>query len=897
MRKLLFTMLFFMTVGVRNSYGQYASVNIDYATIAAMLSSYEVSNAIESSNTDDWDEMLKHYTKAEVATAGIYLSKWLDRKALENAGRFSDAQRNYYYKHIYNLVSARIMPKVLDVAKLCIKRPSQALYWGPYLMKITEDTRNLCMQFQVVVCNSKLTFQDITFFCISDKFKELFDLAKFGNVDWKAVMDKIGDFGRDISIDDIKADIENLAQLGSGIANAGGSLVVDAWGNVSQGTSSLMTGKISEIKNAYSQFKSLYSTFASADAVKTAVMSRLISTDSTGVASLLSSDSYNINAYISDYIDDAKGRYYKQRWYICTEEKGTENVLHYEPTEPSALYETHYEQSQRGIDYPLNLPSPWQYVPKSHSLSGEDLSNIYQASMSAAGMTSGNYESDGKNTYKYTYNLVNRTYVVYYLPGNALAGTKYQNYDIYACNIDVTRTWNTSEVVYEETFDSYDNDITAFKAKMNAKLDEYNDSQDEYTVNADGTSTKNVTKKYVLKSDAKQYYSESDERKMSGCSSVSYLANCDGMSKLGEGTISWKENSSHNHEDIRDDSKEYAMRTSLSPSEPTAEVDAKIAEVKQQKSELESSISSLKTRRSSLSKQINSSTDPDEKKTLQKEYKSVDSQISQLQSELETVNSNLDGLNNARTEIVNDYASESDNIQRIPSVMHQVASAYGVTWNDDGTWTNNVYSCVGHSSVIDKDIEFTVTMSTSRGESHFLGIRYHRAILVADWEVHADYSTSNIIETMDLDSGLSDTEKNEKVNARLHELQSDYPDCTIEIQYAYSSAESHEEEDAPHLLWVSDRLALARNIEYRLTKIYMSLVLVEKWMSQGDGMLSYLKHTLFGTMTSEAKTELGRTVIRRWRNAADFAVSGRTKEELLEYNRKEEEERRKEASE
>ena len=53
---------------------------------------------------------------------------------------------------------------------MCIRdrlhSPQTAIYWGSYLMKVCDDTKSLCMQFESVVTNSTLTFSDIgTYIC------------------------------------------------------------------------------------------------------------------------------------------------------------------------------------------------------------------------------------------------------------------------------------------------------------------------------------------------------------------------------------------------------------------------------------------------------------------------------------------------------------------------------------------------------------------------------------------------------------------------------------------------------------------------------------------------------------------------------------------------------------
>ena len=85
----------------------YYSVNIDYKTAAAMLAAYNAEGAVELMGDESVRTMLKHYKNAEIATAGIFLTKYMDYKHLRDAGRFSDAQENAYYKRIYRIVSQK----------------------------------------------------------------------------------------------------------------------------------------------------------------------------------------------------------------------------------------------------------------------------------------------------------------------------------------------------------------------------------------------------------------------------------------------------------------------------------------------------------------------------------------------------------------------------------------------------------------------------------------------------------------------------------------------------------------------------------------------------------------------------------------------------------------------
>ena len=68
------------------------------------------------------------------------------------------------------MVARKIIPKIWVVAKMMLQSPQTALYWGSYLMKVCDDTKSLCMQFESIVTNSTLTFSDVAFLEIKEEF-------------------------------------------------------------------------------------------------------------------------------------------------------------------------------------------------------------------------------------------------------------------------------------------------------------------------------------------------------------------------------------------------------------------------------------------------------------------------------------------------------------------------------------------------------------------------------------------------------------------------------------------------------------------------------------------------------------------------------------------------------
>ena len=163
---------------------QYVRVNYDKKTIAAMVGAYGAETVAEVYYNEQVKNILDKYSAAEVAAAGIFLSKYMDRKGMTELGILASSTENYYYRRIYNLVSAQIMPKIWTVAGMMLRSPQTALYWGSYLMKICGETKSLCMQFESVVTNSELSFKDIAFLELDPRIAALFKLSESGDIDW-----------------------------------------------------------------------------------------------------------------------------------------------------------------------------------------------------------------------------------------------------------------------------------------------------------------------------------------------------------------------------------------------------------------------------------------------------------------------------------------------------------------------------------------------------------------------------------------------------------------------------------------------------------------------------------------------------------------------------------------
>ena len=823
--------------------GGWYSVNIDLKTTAAMTAAYAAEAATEMMNDEDVQKILDHYTNAEVATAGIFASKWLDRKALQNAGLFSDAEENFYYKRIYMMVSAQIMPKILDVAALLIKYPDKAIYWGPYLFRVCEQTKQLCMTFETVVANGKVSFQDVAFLAINDNLKGLFDLTKLGEVDWAAVWDHLADFGDGLTKEDLEEDLEGLMTAGGAIASAGGAVLDSVWTNASR-VGGVFHSKPGEILQLYHDFKDMYETFSDPSNIKDLLMEQILSTDSTGVANLFTLDGYNITSYVSDYLQEMQGRFYTQRWYIYWRDSGSEQVCSYAPPTDSESIMYGGEWYRVGTS-----DEHYQYTTA-------DYENSLRNSESYAGWSRARCQELNSNGDKYQYQFYNYLTSSRIYKKNSGRTTAFS----YAHYIDVYKTWNVYEEVYEEVFDSqYDNE-NAMQAKFNAKLAELNDNEEGRV--------------YRIGKDSKIYYQAADEVRMRGCSTVSFTVECHDQASLGEGNFSWKENGDQRHA-LDENSKRYAMESTLSGGADTSELDEGISTWGGEVTRLQEQIRALQQQNDELLAQI-SQASIEEAAALRAQYNANRNEISRLEAEKSRAQAELNKYLNARQEMIDDYADERDGTYRIPAVMHEIETAYHIIWTDAGSWQGWTFVRHGNVPNISGEVEFRADLSKERGESHFLGIRYHRAILAVHWTLSANYSSSQIADIMQLDPELSDEEKAAKVNDRMRELREEFPNCSVEANYAYSSpAETEGDEDAIHLLWTCDRLAIARDVDYRLSKIYAQLVLIEKFMRSRETLLDYLKRDLgVAVLGGSDRIRIGGRSFRHWRNVASAVARG-----------------------
>ena len=830
-----------LTLVVGRVHAQYYSVNYDKQIVAAMAAAFGAGAMAESYYNEQVGEILKHYNAAEVATAGIFAAKFLERKAFTDLGIWSSSTENYYYRRIHNMVANKIMPKIWTVAGMMLKSPQTALYWGSYLMKICADTKSLCMQFESVVTNSSLTFADIQFLEINQEIAAILKLSEIGNVDWQQLLDDIASVPGNFTVENLTADIETLYNMGASLATAG---INGASGALLQQSAfnDLFNGKVSKIIDIYDNYHDLY------EQAENGIGSTLLSLvgGEDNVAALFDLSNYNITSWMTDYLSETQGNYYTQRWYIARRDQGSVSLCdYYPPTDDNSILngDHWYRINTSDPNFYPNSTQREQILANSENHAGWSRSRVQQL----------NAQSDG---FTYTMNYWMSSYII-------SRGGK-QTKKAYAYEIHVTKSWNNVEEVYEDVFDSYSMDLNTFKRQLQARLSEYNDNEEGYV--------------YYIGSDARRYYQATDAAKLKGVESVTISVTCSDGATLGQGSTQYKCRKCGGSPNAH--TKDCSMQTSVTENElDFSELDELIREADNQVAMLQSQIKALEDENKELLKKI-SEASVEDAAVYRQQYNANLTRIGELKAELAEWQKKQKEYADAKQEAANDNDVPTDDYYRIPAIMQDCKTAYSLSWQDGGSW--NGYTFVRKATMpnIDGEITFKATISIARKPKYFLGIKIHRAIVQISWELTSQYTDTYVADVLTFDPDLPEEEKERIVNERIAEIAREHPSCKITTEYARTTPmEDTSTGEVYHLLWSSDRLEIAREVDSRITQIYADLVSLEKMMHYKRSIIDVLKDVLPDLNMDEGRRlTLVEECHDRWVENARSLRSGRKEE-------------------
>ena len=855
----------------------FASGNLDFATVAAMESAYDVENSIEQEAVNNLNEILSHYSSAGIATAGIYLSKYQDRRSLTNVGLFSDTEE-FYYQRIRNLVMNGINPMLLDVAIKLIKNPQGCLEWGPYLFRVTTNVENLCKEFELVVTNGKLSFKDVPFLVINTALRKYFDLSKFDGVNWRKAINDAITVSKNINIKKILSEFKNI---GAAIATAGENIGESNYAEISE-IGKVFKTKPEEVFRLYNKYKNLYDNIHHADNAKDILLAVIGTSAPKGVYKLFMYDDYSVEGFISDYLKHISEQYYRQRWYIYSEDKGDQILCDYTPTSYDDRTDSRWSSEW------LEFVSDKDKVVH-HYLTTAERNQLKQLAKSKCGWDEARvaeYNRSHPNHHcEITYSLNHKDFKEQWKHGFGGRHTKLHCFFSYS--VVVEDKWNVEKDVYEEMFDSKTMNLETFTQKMHNKLDYYNSTLETNEIEGQ--------LEYKLGKDEPAYYQEADSKQVKGASNVTFLANCHDGATLAEGSFSWKENGKQGR-NLEEKSKDFAMGNTVVY--PNGNIGQQIDDVLKRyddtKSNLQKRLKDIDKKIADLIDQKNAAIlagDHKKKVQVQSEIDKLETIRDDYDGQLKDINDSIKIGNANKEEYWKDQEDDDNTRYRILKNLKELGADYQINWDFPGTWddydnSEYTYTVKGYCPSIKSEVTYTANLRVAKAPKYWLGIRIHRAVLSVDYEITTHESSETVVDVMRFDKDEDPQSRADAVNQKVQQLMTDMPGCSISTKYDYmSSNDSITDEDGIHLLWMSDRIDVAREVEAQLTVIYAQLVLIDKFLTQQESLEKYLKRTLLSIVDRKSRGFLANYAFSRWRKALMAAeeMQGWSEQKRIEY--------------
>ena len=894
------------------------SINVDKVTTETIVAGLTAQLAAERLNSEELNNMLKRYSESSLALTGIWASKQLQVRAQRKGEKF-------YYDRIRFRLEKQILPKIFVLGALFLEHPDQVLNWGPFLTKVVDDTAQLAMIFEYVVTNCEVSFADLPWLFINDDIRQILDLARLGNTDWKTLLSKLADFPSlgsdstniDLVLPDIKSVVAdattNITSAANNIENIigeGGDLA-GAIGGSSGVIGEALHTKIRDWKRLKDQFSEFYGSLADgyhyiqdfkdridqqvhmATSVVDQVQSQFntLKSDFTPehllrTAALFKINGYSIDEYIMRYINNIAGKYYRKRFWIekagYEDKQITWNNPNDKPIDEAQLGNNGmYYINFINMGFECNLIEAVINGAANHGwfLKGIDWGSYPQYTMKCnfdeymntaeenakdyCNQMSGFTTLSGVQSIEYT----KRTATVHENLINNWGWGQPIEHDLYITffTYDATATVKEatgSEVVYEEYYDSFTggtNGEEAFRQKMLAKLEIYNG-------NDEGVN-------YVLREGEAVYYDEADAERMKGIGEVSYKMRCEDGGNLYEKNYDFKVN--EYHEPFNEETKRIV--TSGGSAYNNIAARDSLASLLKQKND---SITLLKKQRDDLLI---------EEAEIENDIRNNNGILTELQQKLTRVRQKITATNamintleyqtSKCQDAINVFDSdmqdgEDAGSERIPHYEDELVRLYGVRWLGDGYWEGNTYKrrCNVSMAGTNNECYFIVDCTKTRGQSFFLGIRYHRAIINFSMRLTYNHSSEEVIETKTLDMRKSEQERSAEANERRRQLQEEHPGCAITMDFHKKDTIGDDPDTKNiHLLWAGDRLEVARLVDRQLHRIYTNMVITERYLRSCRRLDQMLKADLRGAIERGKEARKHHYFIRRWQDLYGFA--------------------------
>lgn len=802
MRRRMMILLVTLVLSLSEAMAAYVHVDYDYKGATMAEAAYLALAKAEGLNAESIIDILDHYTSAEVASAGIWLSKFLERKALKDEMIFSSAE-NHYYKVILFLVTKRITPRMIRIGKELLRYPEQFLYWGPYLFKTSEDVMNLCAQFEAIVTNGKKGFSSSDFLQLSPALQEYFDFSKLGNVNWQEMWDRITNFPTP-KWEDFREDFKELFGQVSpvNLAIAGEESI--------QGRATHIFDKFAEapesLPDLFDQVQEAFSEVTSGAAVKS-ILEGVIGDlkDSLAVEKLFDLGNYNVGNYINDYVNQLKGQFYTQLWYIYRVENNA-----------SRYYTQKYVIQQNGTEV---------YYMEYDSRSNKGDFDKKMTEMVAAYRKM--YPDD-------RIEMVTEPRI-----------TKYVGYG-----------QGSEVIVYDQLFDSRINHEVVFEKEFNKRIETLMKDQE--------VDFPWMKIEYKIGKGEKYYYEFESAETVRNTASASFTVNCHDEVELAKGGFNFKVNERYNSSKMN----EYAYPRGMIPDKQPEDVtlwEEKIADLEEKIQKNKDLIDEYQQKITEIQAVADTTSNYTDRNRLLNEITSYRIKINNLNSTNIGLQDQLDEVNEVYENYQIDYTEDLDGPYRIPTLENDLAGDFHLHWDAAGSWSGHTYTRPAHIVGMEGAVKFIAEVKQERGEKRFLGIRYHRAIIGVEYRLVSEQETSETVDVIEFSDDMSDEEKANLINQKRQEVQGQFPSCNVTVVKSEKDPPEQEaKEEAFHLLWMSDRVALARFIEYRLRQIDGQLAFIERNLFIKRNVLDDFKKAFLQGVPRWRTSTPGGAALQRW---------------------------------
>ena len=450
-----------------------------------------------------------------------------------------------------------------------------------------------------------------------------------------------------------------------------------------------------------------------------------------------------------------------------------------------------------------------------------------------------------------------------------------------------TQTWyiyhydddGVQVIDYKETLDTHTSSETVFQKHFDEMIERYNEEDSELNsteptyyrpTNRFGMVIRPPKTEYFIGKDDKHYYQLATSETVRNCSRATFSVTCEDRLVMAEGEFSFHVGGNYSKGRLMEYAyptqfvkyeREYPDITPLTDMQDQAA--SKIADNLAAINDLKSRIAGLEAQRDTIG-------NASERRKIGEEISRLRFQLSDLEANDQTFQGEYNEASNLISELNEDFYNELDGDYRIPHLERDLAQDFHIVWDGPGSKGGNTYTRVGYVKGMEGKVILTCKVSEKRSPKKFLFIRIRDAIVGVDWELVSAYGSTDIVDVLELTG--TDEENADAINAKRDEVQANYPKCRVNVTLDEDKPLDQDTEESFHLLWPSDRLALARFILSRLREIDSELAIIEKNMYMQRSVLKdFVKGFTRGVRKwrGDGKTD---SAFIRWMDASDKAM-------------------------